>query len=533
MGGGHQDRTNRQNTPRMLGQLLYGLPAGPLHKVKRFKENPVETQARVLRELLQRAAQTEWGRRYDFGAIAREPDVVGAYQARVPLHTYEDFRADAGRVRAGEPDILWPGVFQNFAVSSGTASTGKIIPVSHDMLVSNASFSVGVGLNYLAESGDPGFLFGKHLTLPGRIDEDPKYPGTKVGEVSGLQAEYAPGFFKRIFQAIPNEIAFLPNWEQKLETIAARTMEMDIRMVAMAPTWGLVFFKQLLALYKERKGRQVSTVGEIWPNLRLFISGGVALSSYRHLLEAQLGLPKLQFIETYGASEGFFSFQNTLDDPSMLLHLDNGIFFEFVRQEELGKPNARRYTIADVEPNVRYAPFITTCSGLWAYAVGDVLRFTSTFPHKLIVAGRTSEVIDKYGEMVFGDEARAALQHACSLTGAQVLDYHIAPREASLDALPTHQWLVEFERPPEDLDTFARLIDEYLQEINRHYQIRREARAFDRPEIVPLPQGVFYEWLKQTKKKISGQTKVPRMSEERAVADSVLALSGTYSSNRA
>lgn len=516
----------------MLGKILYGLPGGPLRKVRQFKEDPLGTQARVLRGLLQRAAQTEWGRRFDFDAIAREPDVIRAYQARVPLHTYEDFRADAERVRKGAPDVMWPGVFKNFAVSSGTASAGKVIPVSHDMLVSNAGFSVGVALNYLAESSDPGLLFGKHLTLPGRIEEDPKYPGTKVGEVSGLQAEYAPGFFKHLFQAVPNEIAFLPNWEKKLETIAERTMEMDIRMVAMAPTWGLVFFKRLVELYSERKGRHVTTIGEIWPNFRLFISGGVALSSYRELLDALIGVPTLQFIETYGASEGFFTFQDKLDDPSMLLHLDNGIFFEFVRQEELGKPNARRYTIAEVEMGVRYAPFITTCSGFWAYAVGDVLRFTSTFPHKLVVAGRTSEMIDKYGEMVFGDEARAALQHACSLTGALVLDYHVAPREASLNALPTHQWLVEFERPPESLDAFANFIDEHLQEVNRHYQIRREARAFDRPEIVPLPEGTFYEWLKQTKKKISGQTKVPRMSEERAVADSVLSLFGTNSPQR-
>jgi hypothetical protein len=247
----------------------------------------------------------------------------------------------------------------------------------------------------------------------------------------------------------------------------------------------------------------------------------VALRSYRDLLEAQIGAD-IDFVETYGASEGFFSFQNRLDDPSMLLHLDNGLFFEFVRMDEKDDPNPRRYTVADVEPGVRYALYITSCSGLWAYDVGDVVRFTETFPHKITVAGRTSEMIDKYGEAVFGDEARAALRSACDATGAHVTDYHVAPCVLHNGDVPSHEWLVEFETPPQDLDAFARAIDEQLQRVNRHYQIRREANAFAAPQISALPDGAFYNWLKATKDSISGQTKVPRMSEERDVADEIL-----------
>ncbi|HET6569358.1 MAG TPA: GH3 auxin-responsive promoter family protein [Rhodothermales bacterium] len=508
----------------MTGKVLYGLPFRPLRTVQEFKRDPVGTQARLLRSLLRRAAETEWGQRYGFASIAQDQDVVGAYQARVPLHTYDDVRQDAARVRKGAADVFWPGTFRDFAVSSGTASAGKVIPVSRDMLMRNRSFAAAVGLGYLAAGGHLDALLGKHLTLPGRIEEDPDHPGTWVGEVSGLQAEYAPLYFRTLFQAVPNEVSFLPNWEQKLEAIAARTLDMDVRMLVMAPTWALVFFKRLADAYRRKKGRLAETVGEVWPNLRLFVSGGVALSSYRHLLEAKIGLPGLHFLETYGASEGFYSFQDELDDPSMLLHLDNGVFFEFVRMDELGREGARRYTVADVETDVRYAPFVSTCSGLWACGVGDVVRFTQTFPHKIAVAGRTNEVIDKYGEKVFGDEARAALLHACERTGADVLDFHIAPQEAQIDRLPTHQWLVEFARPPESLEAFATAIDAHLQDANRHYQIRREAQAFGRPEIIPVPQGTFYNWLKLTRKKISGQTKVPRMSEERAVADSVLSL---------
>ncbi len=499
--------------------------AGPLRTIEGFKRDPVGTQEAVLRRLLRRAAGTEWGRRFGFADLARAGDVVAAYQDRVPLHTYDDLREDARRVRGGAEDVLWPGRFTHFAVSSGTVSEGKIIPVSMEMIAHDRAFGVGTGLNYVAETGNLKLLGGKHLTLPGRIEEDPNFPGTLVGEISGLLAEHAPTFFRALFQAVPNEVAFLPNWEKKLRAIAERTVDQDIRMLVMAPTWALVLFKELIRCYNERHGAAVDTVGAVWPNLQLFISGGVALRSYRTLLEEQIGLD-IDFVETYGASEGFFALQNALDDPSMLLHLDNGLFFEFVRMDEKDAPNPRRYTVADVEPGVRYALYVSSCSGLWAYDVGDVVRFTQTDPPKIVVAGRTSEMIDKYGEAVFGEEARAALRAACAETGAHVADYHVAPRVVENGGLPGHEWLVEFEAPPADLEAFAAAIDAYLQRVNRHYQIRREARAFDAPVVRALPGGTFYAWLKQAKGRVSGQTKVPRMSEERDVADHVLRVAG-------
>mgnify|MGYP006426457919 CR=1 FL=1 len=504
----------------LVRSALQWLP--PLRRVQQFLPHPVATQRHVLRSLLSRASDTEWGQRYGFADLLQAPDIVQAYQERVPLHTYDDIRDDAARVREGAADVMWPGRITHFAVSSGTVSDGKIIPVTQEMINRDRSFSIGVGLNYLKESLDIRFLLGSHLTLPGRIEDDPDYPGTLVGEISGLLAENAPGFFSALYQAVPNEVSFLPNWENKLKTIAERTVDQDIRMLVMAPTWALVLFDALIDTYNARHGASAETVAEVWPNLQLFISGGVALRSYRDLLETQIG-KDIDFVETYGASEGFFSFQNRLDDPSMLLHLDNGLFFEFVRMDEIDDPNPRRYTVADVETGVRYALYITSCSGLWAYDVGDVVQFTETFPHKIIVGGRTSEMIDKYGEAVFGDEARSALRSACDATGAHVTDYHIAPCMLQNGDLPGHEWLVEFEHEPSDLGAFARAIDEQLQQVNRHYQIRREANAFAAPQISPLPDGAFYNWLKATKDSISGQTKVPRMSEERTVADEILA----------
>ncbi|SHK62017.1 GH3 auxin-responsive promoter family protein [Rhodothermus profundi] len=504
----------------IVASLLQWLPF--FYRHRRFIQDPAGTQARLLRRLLQRAAHTEWGRRYGFAELARARDVVRAYQTRVPLHTYEDFRADVERMRRGVPDICWPGRIRHFAVSSGTASEGTLIPVSREMLRADRRFSIEVGLHYLLQSGRWSFLKGRHLTLPGRADEDPRYPGTWAGEISGLVARHAPWYVRLFYQAVPDRILMLPNWEAKLRAIAQHTLHQDIRLVVMAPTWGLVLFNLLLEEAR-RQGHLATTVRDIWPNLQVFISGGVALSSYRTLLEEMIGQPAPDFIETYGASEGFFAFQSTRDDPAMLLHLDNGIFYEFVPLEARDHPNPPRYTIATIEPGVRYALYVTTCSGLWSYAMRDVVRFTQTNPPKLVVAGRTSEMLDLYGEAVFGDEARAALEEACRRTGARVHDYHIAPRPATRTRPPTHQWLIEFAHPPADLSAFAMVIDAHLQRVNRHYQIRREARAFDRPEIVALPPGAFLEWMRRHRARLSGQSKIPRMRSDRRLADALLA----------
>jgi 8-oxo-dGTP pyrophosphatase MutT (NUDIX family) len=495
---------------------------GPLRQVKDFKARPVATQRALLRRLLTRAADTEWGRHYGFAEIAEASDVVSAYQERVPLHSYDDIAEDVERVRQGAANVMWPGTITNFAVSSGTVSDGKVIPISEATIDNNRSFSVGAGINYLKESLDPSFFAGSHLTLPGRVEEDPNYPGTKAGEISGILAENAPDFFRTLLQAVPNEVTFLSSWEEKLQAVAERTVDKDIRLLVMVPTWALNLFDLLIDLYNERNDDTATTVGDVWPNLQVFISGGVALRSYRALIEEKIG-HDIDFVETYGASEGFFSFQDELDDPSMLLHLDNGVFYEFVPLDERGRDAPTRHTIADVETGVRYSLHVTSCSGLWSYEVGDVLRFTRTFPHKITVAGRTSDMIDEYGEAIYGDEVRAALREACEATGAHVSDYHVAPLRSTNGQQPGHEWLIEFERTPDNLGAFEHVLDEYLQDVNRHYYIRREGDALAGPHVSPLPENAFYDWLQATNDDISGQTKVPRMSATRDVADAVLA----------
>lgn len=475
----------------------------------------------MLCRLLESAADTEWGRRYDFASIAKADDAVDAFRRSVPLHTYDDLHDDTQRVRGGARDVMWRGKISHFAVSSGTVSDGKLIPVSDEMLRCDRRFSLAVGLHYIAASRNPHILLGKHLALPGAVETDER--GSLVGEISGILAAHTPFWLKTMYQAAPKSIWNMANWEQKLEALVEETLERDIRVLVMAPTWSLVLFRRLIAKYNERHDRSVATVGEIWPNLKLFISGGVALSSYHSIIEEMTGLEKLDFLETYGASEGFFSFQTDLKDPAMLLHLDNGVYFEFVRLDDISSDEPERVTIDEVEPGVRYAPYISTCSGLWAYRLGDVVRFTRTNPHMILVAGRTSEMMDAYGEAVFGDEVRAALEEACRALDAPVREYHVAPLAVGANDLPRHQWLVEFERPPADTSAFADAVDAHLQSVNRHYRIRREARAFGGPEIVPLPEGSFYQWMRAERTFVSAQTKVPRVSEERAIADGVIA----------
>ncbi len=491
-----------------------------------YTRAPAKIQAKLLQRLLRRASNTEWGRRFEFSRIAQQRDVVRAYQSRVPIHTYDDLRPYVDQMRKGAKNLLWPGSIKHFAVSSGTASDGKIIPLSREMLrFLNHKYSAGLAFNYLITTRSIKTFLGKHLMLPGRIEDDPNYPGTLIGEVSGLQVLSTPRIF-RTFQAIPASTAFIPNWDSKFRSVIDQTLNQDIRAIAMTPTWALVFFGLLVERYNEIHGTAVQTVGEVWPNLQLYISGGVALSSYRSILKEHIGLPKIQFLETYGASEGFFSYQRDLSDPAMHLHLNNGVFYEFVRMDELGMDNPERLTIETVQTGVRYAPILSTCSGLWSYVLGDIVRFTSISPHKILVAGRTTEVIDKYGEAIFGEEARMAINKTCENTNSLVREYHVSAIPPNGTQTPTHEWLLEFSRVPYDCEDFIRSLDSELCEINRHYQIRREANAFGPPEIVIVPNGTFNEWLKTRRRDVHIQSKVPRMSEHRNVAEGVLAHAG-------
>ena len=499
------------------------VPLGPLHKVNRFLKDPVLTQEKLLRNLLRTASKTEWGKRYEFESLLQEKDLLEAFRSRVPMHNYQDFKADVNRIRDGAEDIIWPGAFRYFAASSGTTSEGRIIPISLDMLKCNKSFSFATALNYLNVYGKSGFLFGKHLTLPGWIEDD-RRPGTRIAQISAILTEYSAASVK-YWSAIDNSLGFIENWEEKMSKIADHVIKEDIRLIAIAPSWGQVLCREVIRHYNiKHPNNQVRTVGEIWPNLQVVMTGGVALSGYIEILRSQIGLEDVDFVETYGASEGFFSFQNDLADEAMLLHLDNGVYIEFVKSEEIFEDNPHRYLLSEVEVGVAYSPIVSNNSGLWAYNLGDIIEFSSLSPHKIKVVGRTTEMLDKYGEAVFGNEARTALNEACRITGAVALEYHVTHIDPGLTETPAHDWLIEFEKEPEDLSRFIEILDEKLKDAGHHYCDRREGMAFDKPRVKSIPLGSFYRWMQSSGKRVTVQSKVPRMKEERDMADAILAM---------
>lgn len=308
-----------------------------------------------------------------------------------------------------------------------------------------------------------------------------------------------------------------------MSKIADHVISQDIRLIAIAPSWGQVLCREVIRHYNSKyPNKKVRTVGEIWPNLQVVMTGGVALSGYIDILRSQIGLENVDFVETYGASEGFFSFQNDLSDEAMLLHLDNGVYIEFVKSNEIFETNPQRYLLSEVEIGVSYSPIVSNNSGLWAYNVGDIIEFTNLTPHKIKVVGRTTEMLDKYGEAVFGNEARSALAEACKITSAVALEYHITHIDPGVTETPAHEWLIEFEKEPEDIGRFIEILDEQLKLAGHHYCDRREGMAFDKPRVKSIPQGSFYRWMQKSGKRVTVQSKVPRMKEERDMADAIL-----------
>lgn len=502
---------------------------GPVGKIRRFCLDPSGTQQRVLRWLLTSAANTEWGRRLEFARLAREPDVVRAYQQSVPVHPYEAFHEDHLRVLRGERDICWPGRFRYVALSSSTLSRGHVLPASEATIRNDLCFGRAVFLSYLADTGRVGCLRGGLVTLPGRVESPPEYPGVMMGDMTGCIADYCAttGMLRRHLAqrlSLPEEIRNLGDFDRKAAAIADYYLNRDVRTLVLMPSWGLALIDRVIERYGQTRSAKVSTLGEIWPNLQLIVAGGVPLSTYRRAIEQRLGPAKVDFVEVYSASEASLAMQTSQDDPSLLLHLDNGVFFEFIRQDEAHQPQPRRWWIGNVEPGVNYQVLLSTCSGLWTYPLGDVVRFERIIPHKLTVAGRMGELMDSVGEYLFAEEVRGAIRHACEATGSRVREFHLAPRPRTADELHAHQWLVEFDRAPADLSALAAALDAHLCRTSPTYAEKREHQCVGPPEVIALPGGIFRRWLDRSRPQSYGHAKVPLLDERRTVADSLLEL---------
>ena len=485
------------------------------HELDLYATQAEVLQRRVLKRLLGKAAQTEWGRAHGYTEALAYED----FARQTPLNTYEELKGFIDRMRHGEENVLWPGRVKWYAKSSGTTNDkSKFIPVSNDGL-HDTHYAGGTDavVWYLRNNPKSRIFDGKALILGGSHAPNYNLPGSLVGDLSAILIENINPLVN--FVRVPKKsTALLSDFEIKRDRIAREAMKRNVTNLSGVPSWML----SVLTRVMELSGKQY--LNEAWPNLEVFFHGGVAFTPYRGQYERLITSPEMHYMETYNASEGFFGLQDDPTDAAMSLMIDYGVFFEFIPMDEFGGENPTVVPLWGIETGRNYAVVISTSSGLWRYIIGDMIRFTEKNPYKFVITGRTKSFINAFGEELIVDNAEKGLAEACRQTGAEVLEYTAAPVFMDANGKCRHQWVVEFSREPNDVEAFARILDESLQQINSDYEAKRyKDITLQRLELIKARPGVFNDWLKQ-KGKLGGQHKVPRLSNNRDIIEQVLAL---------
>ena len=470
-------------------------------------------QQRVLAYLINRGKNTEYGRKHLFATMKDYTD----FAANIPVNTYEELKDDIDRMRHGEADVLWPGTVKWYAKSSGTTNDkSKFIPVSHEGL-QNIHYQGGkdVVALYLANNPKSRLFDGRSLILGGSHSPNYNVSGSLVGDLSAILIENINPLANLV--RVPcKQTALLSDFEVKRDRIARETMSKNVTNISGVPSWMLSVLVRVLEL----SGKQ--HINDVWPNLEVFFHGGIAFTPYRQQYQQLITSPGMHYMETYNASEGFFGIQNDPTDHSMLLMLDYGVFYEFMPMDEFGTDNPTVVPLSGVEVGRNYAMLISTSCGLWRYLIGDTVQFTSVRPYKFVITGRTKYFINAFGEELIMDNAEKGLAYACEQTGAQVSEYTAAPVYMDARAKCRHQWLIEFSRQPDNLEHFAHLLDERLQQLNSDYEAKRfHDITLQHLEVIEARQGLVNDWLK-AKGKLGGQHKVPRLSNSRKNIDELL-----------
>ncbi len=495
---------------------LYG--HSRLADIEHFRKNPTKTQKKVFLKLISNASQTEWGKLHDYPNI----HTINDFQSKVPLQEYEDIKPWVERLRHGEQNLLWPGRVEWFAKSSGTTSDkSKFIPVTKEAL-KDCHFRGGKDVLSIYRKNNPKtrVLKGKTLTLGGSTKISNYRKKSRYGDLSAILINNAP--FWTSFARVPKaEFALIEDFEEKIAKIVASTLGENIVSIVGVPSWNLVLIREVL----KQSGK--SNLLEVWPNMELFIHGGVSFIPYRSAYNEIIPSPSMNYMETYNASEGFFAIQDDPKSRDMLLMLDYGIFYEFIPLDEFGSKSPTVLTVENVQKGVPYALIISTNGGLWRYIIGDVVEFTSLTPHKIIITGRTKQYINAFGEELMVHNALDALYEACRRTGAVVHEFSAAPVFMSNKEQATHQWLIEFEVLPKDIDSFAHVFDNALKSVNSDYEAKRyKDTVLKMPEIIVARQNLFFDWMKQ-RGKLGGQNKVPNLANDRRYMDELLSLNKT------
>jgi hypothetical protein len=499
---------------KLLSPTISRLARMRFWRIQNWSNHPVASQREVLQELVTAAQYTEFGKKYHFSRLFTVKD----FKRNIPIHEYEDLKPYIERMMNGEENILWNTPVKWFAKSSGTTSAkSKFIPISEESLTDNHfKGSKDVLTTYYENFPSSDLLTGKALVIGGSHQISQVNNDIQFGDLSAVLMQNSP-FWGQWLRTPELSIALLDEWENKIEKLAVITAEENVTSLAGVPTWTLLLLKRIL----EIKGK--STIKEVWPNLELYINGGVSFVPYREQFEKIIG-GKINYLDIYNASEGFFASQQKPGDDGMLLFTEHGVFYEFMPVEEYGKPNPKTVGLENVACSKNYALVISTTGGLWRYLIGDTIQFTSINPYKIKVTGRLKHYMNAFGEEVIVDNSDKAIAIAAEKTNAIVNDYTAAPVYFSSNNNGAHEWLIEFDKAPGDLHQFTVELDAALKNSNSDYEAKRHKDiALRLPIVHALRKGIFTQWLRN-KGKLGGQHKIPRLSNERAMLEEILML---------
>ena len=474
--------------------------------ILKWSKKPVETQQKVFRKLIKDASDTTFGKDHDFKSITSYKDFV----ERVPIRDYEALKPYVDKVVAGEENILWKGKPLYFAKTSGTTSGAKYIPLTKESMPTHVEAARNAILMYIAETGHSKFVDGKMIFLQGSPILEEKN-GIQLGRLSGIVAHYVPKYLQK--NRMPSfETNCIEDWETKVDAIVEETLPQNMTIISGIPSWVQMYFEKI----QHKTGQKV---GDVFKNFNLFIFGGVNYEPYRSKFENLIGR-KVDSIELYPASEGFFAFQDSQKEKGMLLQLNSGIFYEFIEASTFFDDNPKRIMISEVEIGVNYVMIISTNAGLWAYNIGDTVEFTSTQPYRVIVSGRIKHFISAFGEHVIGKEVEQALKEAIESLAISVSEFTVAPQINPDVGLPFHEWFIEFENEPQDMTSLASRIDASLQQQNSYYYDLIVGKVLQPLKITTVRKNGFQDYMKSIGK-LGGQNKIPRLSNDRKIADAI------------
>ena len=490
-----------------------------MHQIELFMKYPDDVQNEWLLKLMQSARDTEWGKTHDYKSILN----VEQFKNNVPLQDYESLKPFIDRIRRGDQNVLWHSDIKWFAKSSGTTNDkSKFIPVSEESL-DDCHYNGGRDMIaiHCALHPETQLFTGKNLALAGSLvtDNFGDYE-SQNGDLSAIVINNLPRWWE-FFRAPDMDIALMDKWDEKLDRIAKATVNDNVVSLAGVPSWMLLIMKRVL----EESGKK--SIAEVWPNLEVYFHGGVNFSPYREQFKAIFNKPDLNYLELYNATEGFFGIQDQRNSEELLLMLDYGIYYEFLPDRQAGIPtdvqsSDKTLSLHEVKLDVNYEIVISTTAGLWRYRLGDTIKFTSLYPFRFKITGRTKHFMNAFGEEIIVDNADKALAIACEKTGAQIVEYSAAPVYMEGNETGAHEWLVEFDVLPSSIEYFTEVLDNALKSINSDYEAKRyQNLALKQPLIRSLPKGIFYKWL-ESKNKLGGQHKIPRLSNDRKYVEEIL-----------